>query len=308
MCIILKKEKNKMNKKITNRNIIKQTNNLTTAKYKLTALEMKFIALAIAQIRLEDKDFNTYTIKISELEDKFGVGMNETRLKSFAKGLLSKPFEVKEGKNWIVMNWFSSIKYVHNEARFECRIDDHLKPYLLEIQNHFTKYELASLVKMNSIYAMRIYQMLNTSTVKAKAQLTIDVKELQDLLQVPKSLLGYGQFKQKVIDIALREINEKTELKVKFFEHEKIVKKVISIRFELHNAIAKNTITNFIAIIKKEYANKKIFQDSEKAYFLNDDELLSIDKDNITITKYLSEKATDVYLYLYQNKDSLVKY
>ena len=59
-----------MEKKVTNRKVIKQSNQLSTAKYKLTSAEMKFIALAIAQIRMEDEDFNTYTIKVSDIEEK----------------------------------------------------------------------------------------------------------------------------------------------------------------------------------------------------------------------------------------------
>ena len=222
-----------MEKKVTNRKVIKQSNQLSTAKYKLSSTEMKFIALAIAQIRMEDEDFNTYTIKVSDIESQLGTEQNETRLKKFAKGLMSKPFEIPmDHGGWRVYNWFSMIEYIPSEAQFKCRIDDTLKPHLLKLVSHFTKYELTSIAKMNSVYDIRFFQMLNTSECKMRGYFKARVVDLQEVLQVPKSLLRYDNFKRKVLEVAVKEINEKGGIKVNMQEI-KEGKKVTEIRIEI---------------------------------------------------------------------------
>jgi len=286
-----------MNKQLSKRNIVKQSDTITTAKYKLTSVEMKFISLVIAQIKMEDTDLSIYDIKISELEDIFGKEIDYNTLKNFAKSLLSKPFQIQLSDGWIVLNWFSSIRYVTSESKFVCKIDDNLKPYLLKMQNHFTKYELSSLIRMNSIYAMRIYQMLNTYDAKYRGHLTIEVKKLQEMLQVPKSLLGYGQFKQKVLEVAINEINAKTNLSINLFENKKILKKVIEIRFEIRKVELESNeekeIRDFERFIIENYKNKPIYQDLDKVYYMLEDVLCSKDKFQ-KVVKYFGD-SSDVH-------------
>ena len=77
-----------------NRNVVKQDYHLNNARYKLDTNEMKFIAIAIAQIDTDDDELKEYEVKISELEAKLQAEQNETRLKRFAKKIMSKPLEV----------------------------------------------------------------------------------------------------------------------------------------------------------------------------------------------------------------------
>ncbi len=60
--------------------------------------ELKFILTALTQIDRDDKEFTQYEIKVSDLEERLQVKQNETRLKQFAKKLLSKPLEVPTKK------------------------------------------------------------------------------------------------------------------------------------------------------------------------------------------------------------------
>ena len=92
-----------------NRNIVKQDYKLVNAKYKLNTSEIKFIMTVLAQINMNDEEFSTYEIKVSELEEKLQAEQNETRLKQFAKQLMSKPLEDPTDTGWIVFNWFSKI-------------------------------------------------------------------------------------------------------------------------------------------------------------------------------------------------------
>ena len=200
-----------------NRNIVKQDYQLVNARYKLNTSEIKFIMTAIAQINADDEEFQEYEIKVSELEHKLQAEQNETRLKQFAKKLLSKPLEIPTDNGWMVFNWFSKIQYIRGEAKFLVRIDKDLKPYLLELKKRFVKYNLKYILPLTSNYSIRIYQLLKEYEKLQKR--TFTVAELQELLQVPKSLKRYSQFKQKVLKVAEKELIEHCDI---FFEFEEI--------------------------------------------------------------------------------------
>lgn len=200
-----------------NRNVVKQDYHLVNAKYKLNTSEIKFIMTALVQIDTDDKEFQEYEIKVSELEAKLQKEQNETRLKQFAKKLMSKPLEVSTEDGWVIFNWFSKIQYIRGQAKFLVRIDEDLKPYLLELKERFVKYNLKYILPLSSNYSIRLYQLLKE--YEKLTRRTFTVTELQELLQVPKSLKVYADFKRKVLKVAERELIENCDI---FFEFEEI--------------------------------------------------------------------------------------
>lgn len=214
-----------------NRNIVKQDFNLVNAKYKLDTNEIKFILTAIAQIKKEDEAFTEYEIKVSELEQKLQAEQNETRLKQFAKKLMSKPFEIETTYGWAIFNWFSSIKYIRGKAKFTVKIADELKPYLLDLRERFVPYNLRYILPLTSSYSIRIYQMLKEYE-KLKIRY-IKVDELMDILQVPKSYKIYDNFKRKVLKVAEKELLEHTDIYFTL-EEEKEGKRVDRLIFRIY--------------------------------------------------------------------------
>ena len=200
-----------------NRNIVKQDYHLVNAKYKLNTSEIKFIMTVLAQVDKDDVDFKEYEIKISELEAKLQSEQNETRLKQFAKKILSKPLEVPTNDGWVIFNWFEHIEYLRGHSKFKVSISKKLKPYLLELKERFVKYNLKYILPLTSNYSIRLYQLLKEYETLTRR--TFTVSELQDLLQVPPSLKIYNRFKEKVLVIAEKELIENCDI---FFEFEEI--------------------------------------------------------------------------------------
>lgn len=222
------------------RNLVKQDFQLVNSKYKLSTGELKFIMTAIAQIKMEDEEFAEYEIKVSELEQKLQVKKNETHLKVFAKKLMSKVLEVPTEDGWILFNWFSKIHYVRGQAKFIVRIDNDLRPYLLQLQERFVKYNLQYILPLTGNYSIRIYQLLKEYQKIQKR--TFTVTELQELLQIPKSYkANYGIFKKKVLHVAQRELKEHCDIYFEFDEI-KIGKKVNEIVFKIKSNIKETKI------------------------------------------------------------------
>jgi len=233
---------------------------LVNAKYKLNTSEMKFILTAIAQIdSIEDEVLKEYEIKVSDLEHKLQTEQNTTRLKQFAKKLMSKPLEVPTKDGWIVFNWFSKIQYINKEAKFKVRIEEDLKPYLLQLKERFVSYNLKYILPLTSTYSVRIYQLLKEYEKLTKRYFEVD--ELMELLQVPKSY-KYADFKRKVLQVAEKELLEHTDIYFTI-EEEKEGRKVSRLIFRIY----KNTH-------KKEAEEARLFdsqapQDYSNLYGMN---------------------------------------
>lgn len=218
---------------MNSRNIVVQDNQLINAKYKLSRAELNFILLGIAQIKKEDVELTEYEIKVSDIEDKFNKQQNQTQLKVFAKKLMSKVLEVPTDDGWIIFNWFSKIQYVKGQAKFKVRIDIDLRPYLLQLRDKFTKYNLNNILPLTSNYSIRIYQFLKEVEFKNEKRRTFTVAELQELLQVPPSYKEkYNKFKTAVLLTAQKELQEHCDI---YFEFDEIKegKKVNEIVFKI---------------------------------------------------------------------------
>jgi len=230
---------------------------LVNAKYKLNTSEMKFILNAIAQIdSIDDEVLKDYEIKVSELEAKLQAEQNETRLKQFAKKLMSKPIEVPTADGWIVANWFSDIEYIRGEAKFKVRFSEKLKPYLLQLKERFVSYNLKYVLPLTSTYSVRIYQLLKEYEKLKKRYFTVE--ELQEILQVPPSYKKkYNDFKKKVLQVAEKELLEHTDIYFTI-EEEKEGRKVSRLIFRIYpNTHKKETeeARLFDTTAPKDYTN-----------------------------------------------------
>lgn len=203
--------------KLSNRNIVKQSYELNNARYSLSALETDIIMKMIAEIKNEDEDFKPYRFKVSELEQKIGKQLDRRSLKETAKNLMKKPLSIDQDEgDFLVCNWVSGFKYHNKIGEIEVQFSPYLKPYLLQLQSHFVKADIRHIFQLSSEYSKRIYTIFKQWEKLGKY--TVEVAEWQKILEVPKSLYIYNNFKSKVIEIAVKQINESTELEVSYKE------------------------------------------------------------------------------------------
>lgn len=229
---------------------------LVNAKYKLNTSEMKFILTAMTQLDSKnDEILQEYEIKVSELEKKLQSEQNETRLKQFAKKLMSKPLEVPTEDGWIIANWFSDIEYIRGQAKFKVRFSEKLKPYLLQLKERFVSYNLKYILPLTSTYSVRIYQLLKEYEKFTKRY--FEVEELMDILQVPKSYRNYTNFNAKVLKVAEKELQEHTDIYFTL-EEEKEGRKVSRLIFRIHKNTHKREVEEarlFDSQAPKDYTN-----------------------------------------------------
>ena len=286
--------------------IVTQNFALINAKYKLSTMELKFILNAISKLDSKhDTVLGEYSISVKEIEDEIGISEgHHSRLKTFAKKIMSKPLLIEKGKDFEVYNWFSRIKYIDSEARFLVRFEEGLKPYLLELKERFTPYNLKNILPLTSSYSIRIYQLLKEYENLGKR--TFELEDLHDILEIPKSYKIYNRFKEKVLHVAEAELKEHCDIYFTLKE-KKRGRKVTELVFTIHSKQSEAEINTDVIKVHKEsnfknylksispfYFEQKPYKISDKGYLMQGRRILT------------TEDAKRMYKTLQDNINTLV--
>ena len=87
--------------------------------------------------------------------------------------------------------------------------------YLSELEKNFTKYRLANIVQLTSVYAVRLYELLICWLGQGLHNKEFDMNEFRRLMGVDDKYNQFGQLKDRVITPALEQINEFTDHEIR---------------------------------------------------------------------------------------------
>jgi len=209
-------------------------NSLSTGKYNFKDSEFNFILALIGKINKYDKDFEEYSFTKKELENLTNTNLKYTRISQMADGLMGKVLHLNlKNEGFKKYTFFSTMEY--KEGILKVCINEKMKPFFLNLANNFIETELKELISLKSYYSKRIYLLLKSNAFKGGSVSSFEhsISDLQEEFEVKKSLLNYADFKINVLEVALKEINEKTSLKFSYkpVDRTKIRKKIYDIEF-----------------------------------------------------------------------------
>jgi plasmid replication initiation protein len=229
---ILKTVKSKNKKELPPSVVIFQHNNLIEARYSLTLQEKKIILWLTSQIQPDDKDFKKHTLTVRDFMDLMGLtgNANYQELQKITLGLMKKVLIIKEPELKITtqVSWLNSARYEEGEGFIRLSFAPEMHPFLLNLKRTFTAISMSDLMQFKSIHAISIYELLKQYQGIGERILTIE--EIKECCGVSNRLKTYPNFEKKVLLIAQREINEKSDIKFEF-ERKKHVRKIIAIKF-----------------------------------------------------------------------------
>lgn len=202
----------------------------------MTMQEARLLRLVIMQVSQYDEDLMEYEVSINEIADFIGVSYQNihNEIRNVCEKLASQKIAVKADsakENWSFRPWMALIEY--NDGKIKLALNKYVKPYVLEFKGLFTQYEMNDVMQLRSYYALRIYEILKmkyTSCRKKKNTFDFTIEELREMTSTENKFKQAGHFKSKVIDIAEREINEKTDINITA-EMLKRSRKYIGVRF-----------------------------------------------------------------------------
>ena len=220
--------------------VVKGNDLIQKSRFELSLPEQKTIAYICSKIKPAENGqpfLLEYDFEIREYCKICGIhydsGKNYEEIKATLKHLRDRSMwlTLEDGSETLV-GWLAKVTTNKRSGMVKIRIDEDLAPYLFGLGKRFTQYQLKNILGMKSAFSVRIYEILKSYAYKKTMEIELD--ELKCLLAVDKvkSYNRFPDFRRKVLEIAMREINELTDLEVSY---ETILKgkKVVGIRFDI---------------------------------------------------------------------------
>ena len=202
--------------------LVVKSNRLIEASYRLGLVEQHIVLLSIVQARETGRGLNAVDF-VSITAADYAEHFNEddlnnvyAQLKSSAKTLYERDFTLYEtdketGKQEVITSrWLSARSYVDGAGTIKLQFAPLIVPYITRLEAEFTKYDLKRIAKMSSAYAIRLYELLIQWGSVGKRE--VELEWLKKVLMVEKEYDRLDNFKKRVLDVALSQINEFSDL------------------------------------------------------------------------------------------------
>lgn len=195
--------------------VVKSNDLIRSARYSLSELEQKFIVFLISKIDKDDKELKQVSIKLKDYCAIAGIeysGGSISYLKKNIQNLSDKSYWIKdENGTDILFRWIDTVSIKGETVKII--LSDSLKPYLIELKQNFSKYELINVLSLRGKYAVRLYELFKSYLWQGYWR--ISVTELKEIINCNK----YNQFKEfnrSVLKNSIDEINRYTDIEISY--------------------------------------------------------------------------------------------
>lgn len=210
--------------------LVVKTNRLNQAFQTLSLSEFHIVQLAIVDARHTGTGLSTDTpLRIDALRyaEIFGTTRQNAyqRMKEAEDSLFNRRFSFFDEDGKLVKSrWIQQVKYLDDEGAIELVFTLAVVQGISKIdgiKDFFTQYLLSQTAQLNSTYSARLYELL----IQWKAVGKTPLFELETF----REQLGIGvneykrmdHFKTRVLDLAITEISEKTDIQATYQQHKK---------------------------------------------------------------------------------------
>ena len=208
--------------------LVVKSNRLIEASYRLTLVEQQLILFTIVQARENQTGLFPHQpceIRVADFAQAYGVDMNLNKglydeLKEAIATLFKRSVTIHEvdkasGLTKVTeTRWVSSRSYIDGNGYLSMIFAPNVIPLITRLEKEFTSYKLAQVGKLSSVYAVRLYELLVQHLEIGKRE--ISVAWLRDHFELADTYHRIVDFKKKVIDISVKQINTHTALKITY--------------------------------------------------------------------------------------------
>lgn len=197
-------------------NHVVMDNRLIESKQMMPLNAAKIVRMAVARITYEDDKLRIYSCSITELADFLRVSKSNLYhdIRWMCDVLERTCVFVSTDnpqKPWERLQWIDYARY-DGKGTLTMRLAKDVEPYLVSLRN---------IIDFNSFYAIRLYEMLihqvNLLDYTGSETFSYTISELRELLFCETKLLRFADFRRKVLNVAVREINEKSDIFIVMF-------------------------------------------------------------------------------------------
>lgn len=206
--------------------LIVKDNALIEASYALDLTEQRLILLAIIVAResgrgISENDF--IEIHAATYMQQFNVDRHAAykALKTACKALFKRTFKYQtidekyQKPIQVECRWVHKVGYMESQALVKISFAPDLVPLITRLEEKFTSYEIHQISQLTSTYALRLYELL--IQWRSVGQLSLDLQPFREKLGIkPTEYKLMHQFKSRVLDTAINQVNDLTDLNVSY--------------------------------------------------------------------------------------------
>lgn len=220
-----------------NKTVRKSNELIQKSRFKLSLNQQKIFLYLISQISPFDEEFKTYQFNIADFcrvcgIDKSGNGYNEIK-RNIQDIADNSSFWLKQEDEEILVRLIDKSRMKEKSGIIQIKLDEDLKPYLLQLRENYTQYDLVFTLTFKCKYSIRLYELIKSihfDELKPYIK-TYTLDDIRVLLGAEKYQV-YNEFRRFVLNPAIEEINKNTDKTITFIPI-KQGKKVVEIKFEI---------------------------------------------------------------------------
>ncbi len=197
--------------------VVKSNELIRKTRFSLSVVEQKVLLYIISKIKPGDNVLLEYELDIREFCEVCGIEyfQNMSQVKETIQSLRDKSMWLRlSDKEEVLVSWINKARIHYGTGTMTVRLDDDLLPYLLQLKDNFTKYELIAILALKSKFSIRLYELFKS--YEYKKEFEIAVEDLRKMLMIETEYPKMADFKRYVIDRAIDEINRFTDIEVEY--------------------------------------------------------------------------------------------
>lgn len=226
---------------------IRVGNELAEAASRLTVLERHVLFYTMVALRSEDTHFKVFRMNLKDMADTLEMSVsNYSQILNAVRDLMESKVIIKEKNNTTSeIIWISSIRYPQDVCKnpkgwVDIKFNDDLKPYLLQLKGkRYMTTEMLPLLQVKNTYGIKLLEYVRKwwnwypALIKEHRVSVARFRELLGLSNFGKLKdmhVEYRNFRIKVLERAIKEINDKSDIYIMYKDIRR-GKKVIGLLF-----------------------------------------------------------------------------
>lgn len=211
---------------------------MCNASQNMSLNELRFFCIYLSKLNARSPDRRSAEIEISEFEKMFDVKLNTTEFTQKIQYIAGRTVKVIENGRIRILTLYSEFDWSLDKPHTLAIVcNDKMLPYIFELKKNYTSYRLENIAKLNSVAKIRLYELMKQ--YEKMKEVKFEVDELKKMLMSTET--RFNDFRLRVIEPAVKDINEFTDITVKY---EKILKrrKCVALRFFISGKATKKEV------------------------------------------------------------------
>ena len=199
---------------VTEQSLVRYKNSLNKSAYDLDAFEIRIILAAVAQLpagKLASDlllPVEAADLELIGVDPKNAYGALKKACETLFNRYITWDTVDEDGARVVVKTrWLQEAAYVDQKGRLLVRFSTRVAEHLDRLLPHITQFSYLELHSLSSAYAIRLYQLLAQFQRSGEKRFYIKVDDLRERLSLGTKYKLYGQLKEKVLDVAVQQIN-----------------------------------------------------------------------------------------------------